>query len=146
MVACVVGRWKAKLTKACGHAGSLAGFGDDAFAKEKWFMELFGVEGIYSPEEPIASKKGALVTNIAHIPDALTKVMELNHVKPDFGKTGDLSLKCWFSNNQGINIPKDLDLSVVEAMEPYNQQIEVLDKQIGSQLSRETLKDAAEHP
>ena len=96
MVACVVGRWKAKLTKACGHAGSLAGSGDDAFAKEKWFMELFGVDGIYTPEKPVFSKKGALVTNIAHIPEALTKVMELNAVKPDFNPTGDLSLKCWY--------------------------------------------------
>ena len=143
MVACVVGRWKAKLTKACGHAGSLAGSGDDAFAKEKWFMELFGVDGIYTPEKPVFSKKGALVTNIAHIPEALTKVMELNAVKPDFNPTGDLSLKCWFSNNQGINIPDDLNVSVVEAMEPYNQQIEALDRQIGAQHSRETLKDAS---
>ena len=64
-VACVVGRWKARLTKACGHAGSLAGSGDDATAKEKWYMDYFGVNGIYTPQTPIVSKKGAVVTNIA---------------------------------------------------------------------------------
>ena len=36
VVACVVGHWKAKLTRAVGHAGALAGSGDDAAAKEKW--------------------------------------------------------------------------------------------------------------
>ena len=78
IVACVVGRWKAKLSKACGHAGSLAGSGDDALAKEKWFMVYFGVDGIFTQENPIASKKGALVTNIDYIPEALTEVMKLN--------------------------------------------------------------------
>lgn len=142
-VACVVGRWKARLSKACGHAGSLAGSGDDAFAKEKWFMEYFGVDGVYTPEKPVFSKKGALVTNIAHIPDALTKVMELNGLKPDFEPRGNLDLKCWFGNNQGLSLPKELDLPVVEAISPYNEQIIALDKQVGAQFARETLKDAS---
>ena len=30
VVACVVGRWKSKLTRAVGHAGAMAGGGDDA--------------------------------------------------------------------------------------------------------------------
>ncbi len=143
IVACVVGRWKARLTKACGHAGSLAGSGDDAMAKEKWFMDYFGVEGIYTPEKPIFSKKGALVTNIAHIPEALTKVMEANGKKTDFEPKGSLSLKCWFGNNNGLKLPKELDVPVVEAISPYNEQIEALDKQVGAQLRRETLKDAS---
>jgi succinyl-CoA synthetase alpha subunit len=33
VVACIVGRWKAKLTRAVGHAGALAGGDDDAAAK-----------------------------------------------------------------------------------------------------------------
>ncbi|MCK5307845.1 MAG: CoA-binding protein, partial [Zetaproteobacteria bacterium] len=74
-VACVVGRWKAKLTKACGHAGSLAGSGDDAAAKEQWCMDYFGVDSVYTPDNPVVSKRGAVVTNISHIPEALTKVM-----------------------------------------------------------------------
>ncbi|HEY3634226.1 MAG TPA: CoA-binding protein, partial [Caldimonas sp.] len=34
VVACVVGRWKAKLTRAVGHAGAMAGGADDAASKE----------------------------------------------------------------------------------------------------------------
>ncbi|HAG50315.1 MAG TPA: CoA-binding protein, partial [Deltaproteobacteria bacterium] len=142
-IACVVGRWKAKLTKACGHAGSLAGSGDDAKAKEKWFMDYFGVKDIYTPEKPVFSKKGAVVTNIAHIPEALTKVMELNGIKPDFGAKGDLSLKCWFGNNQGLKLPKELDVPVVKAIEPYAEQIEIISKQVGAQYPRQTMKDAS---
>src|SRR6202163_2041206 len=44
VVACVVGRWKAKLTRAVGHAGAMAGGNDDAVRKEHWFMEKFGVD------------------------------------------------------------------------------------------------------
>lgn len=143
IVACVVGRWKARLTKACGHAGSLAGSGDDAYAKEKWFMDYFGVDGIYTPDKPIFSKKGALVTNIAHIPEALTRVMDANGIKPDFNPRGNLSLKCWFANNNGIDLPKDLDVPPVEAVKPYNEQIAALGTQIGAQFRRETLKDAS---
>ncbi|MBI5893067.1 MAG: CoA-binding protein, partial [Deltaproteobacteria bacterium] len=142
-VACVVGRWKAKLTKACGHAGSLAGSGDDAKAKEKWFMDYFGVKGIYTPENPVFSKKGAVVINIAHIPEALTKVMEINKIKPDFEPKGDLSLKCWFGNNQGLKLPKELDAKIVEAMPPYNEQIEIISKQVGAQYPRQSMKDAS---
>lgn len=143
VVACVVGRWKAKLTKACGHAGSLAGSGDDARAKEKWFMNYFGVNDIYTPENPVFSKKGAVVTNIAHIPEAITRVMELNSIKSDFAPVGNLSLKCWFGNNQGIKLPKELDLPIVEAIPPYNEQIEIISKQIGAQYPRQSMKDAS---
>ncbi|HBR17411.1 MAG: CoA-binding protein [Deltaproteobacteria bacterium RIFCSPLOWO2_12_FULL_43_16] len=142
-VACVVGRWKAKLTKACGHAGSLAGSGDDARAKEKWFMDYFGVKDIYTPQNPVFSKKGAVVTNIAHIPEALTKVMELNKIKPDFEPKGDLSLKCWFGNSQGLKLPKELDAPVIKAIEPYAEQIELISKQVGAQYPRQTMKDAS---
>jgi succinyl-CoA synthetase alpha subunit len=143
IIACVVGRWKAKLTKSCGHAGSLAGSGDDAMAKEGWFKEYFGVNDIYTPENPVCSKKGALVTNIAHIPEALTKVMEMNGKKPDFEPKGNLSLKCWFGSNNGAALPKELDIQQVKAIEPYSEQIEALKQQVGAQISRETLKDAS---
>ena len=143
VVACVVGRWKAKLTKACGHAGSLAGSGDNAMAKEKWFMDYFGCNDIYTPEKPVFTKKGAVVTNIAHIPEALTKVMEANGIKPDFEPTGDLSLKCWMGNDQGLKLPKELDVPVVEAMEPYNEQIEAINRQVGAQFPRQSMKDAS---
>ncbi len=143
IVACIVGRWKARLTKAVGHAGSLAGSGDDAAAKEKWFMDYFGVKDIFTPENPVFSKKGAVVTNIAHIPEAMTKVMEANGVKQDFEPKGDLSKKAWFGNNQGLKLPAELDSPVVEAVEPYNQQIEVVNKQIGTVFPRQTMKDTS---
>ncbi|MBI5598669.1 MAG: CoA-binding protein [Deltaproteobacteria bacterium] len=142
-VACVVGRWKARLTKACGHAGSLAGSGDDARAKEKWFMDYFGVDGIYTPERPVFSKKGAVVTNIAHIPEALSKVMELGGVEPDFEPKGDLSLKCWLANNAGISLPKALDVKQVLAVAPYGEQIETVLKQVGAQYPRQPMKDCS---
>src|SRR6201984_379709 len=44
VVACVVGRWKSKLTRAVGHAGAMAGSGDKAEDKERWFTEAFGGE------------------------------------------------------------------------------------------------------
>ncbi len=142
-VACVVGRWKARLTKACGHAGSLAGSGDDAKAKEGWFMDYFGVDAIYTPENPVCSKKGAVVTNIAHIPEALTRVMALNGLEPDFESHGTLSLKCWFSSDAGVEVPDDLKIEVVRAVSPYGEQIEALEKQVGAQFPRERLKDAS---
>ena len=57
VVACVVGRWKSKLTRAVGHAGAMAGGDDDAGAKERWFMEKFGVDGIFTPENPVFSAR-----------------------------------------------------------------------------------------
>ena len=91
VVACVVGRWKSKLTRAVGHAGAMAGSGDRAEDKERWFMEAFGVDGIFTPETPGRSRaKGAVVTNIAHIPAALTAVMKLNGIAPDFAPRGSL--------------------------------------------------------
>ncbi|MEK7313878.1 MAG: CoA-binding protein, partial [Deltaproteobacteria bacterium] len=136
-VACVVGRWKARLTKACGHAGSLAGSGDDAAAKEKWYMRYFGVNDIYTPEKPVFSKKGAVVTNIAHIPEALSKVMALNGIKPDFESKGNLSLKCWLASNSTISLPKELDVQQVKAASPYDEQIETLLRQVGAQYPRQ---------
>ena len=142
-VACVVGRWKAKLTKACGHAGSLAGSGDNAIAKEEWFMEAFGVDDIFTPENPVVSKKGAVVTNIAHIPEALTAVMKLNGEEPDFAPQGDLSLKCWFGNNNGVNVPKELDAQPVTATSPYDEQIDNINKFVGAQFARQPMKDTS---
>ena len=65
VVACVVGRWKSKLTRAVGHAGAMSGGGDDAASKERWFMDKFGVDALFTPERPVCSAKGAVVTNIA---------------------------------------------------------------------------------
>ncbi|MFO1048857.1 MAG: hypothetical protein U1E52_13275 [Geminicoccaceae bacterium] len=143
IVACVVGRWKAKLTRAVGHAGAMAGSGDDAATKERWFMEMFGVDELFTPRDPVCSAKGAVVTNIAHIPQALTAVMALNGIEPDFAPQGDLSLKAWFGNNQGLRLPPELDLPVTPAMPPYAAQIEQLQRQVGAVFIRQSMKDAS---
>src|ERR1700719_609009 len=114
VVACVVGRWKAKLTRAVAHAGAMAGGNDDAAGKESWFLDKFGVDGIYTPEKPIFSAKGALVTNIAHIPMALTAIMRENATRPDFATEGSLALKPWFGADQGLPLAQSLTISVVE--------------------------------
>ena len=143
VVACVVGRWKAKLTRAVGHAGAMAGGNDDAAGKERWFMDKFGVEGIFTPDKPIYSAKGALVTNIAHIPAALTAVMRENATRPDFAPEGSLALKPWFGANQDLELPAALDLPVVEAMPPYNEQIAALNEQVGALYPRQSMKDTS---
>lgn len=141
VIACVVGRWKAKLTRAVGHAGAIAGSGDGAEAKEKWFQRILRVDGIYSPENPIVSQAGAVVTNIAHIPEALTAVMKLNGIEPDFAPEGDLTLKPWFGDNQGLPLPPELDIPLVEPIQPYKDQIAELSKQVGATFPRESMKD-----
>lgn len=143
VVACIVGRWKAKLTKACGHAGAIAGAGDNAIAKEEWFMEKFGVDTIFTPENPVCTEKGAVVVNISHIPAAMTAVMAKRGAQPDFEPVGDLSLKCWFSNTQGIDLPDHLNPPIVGAMAPYNEQIAALREQVGVVFPRQAMKDAS---
>src|SRR6516164_3284153 len=123
IVACVVGRWKSKLTRAVGHAGAMAGGADDAAGKERWFMEKFGVNAIFTPEKPAFSAKGAVVTNIAHIPAALSTVMRENATRPDFAPEGSLALKAWFGADRGLDLPDVLRAPVVDAMPPYNEQI-----------------------
>jgi succinyl-CoA synthetase alpha subunit len=141
VVACVVGRWKSKLTRAVGHAGAMAGSGDRAEDKERWFMEEFGVNRIFTPDQPIVSAKGAVVTNIAHIPAALTAVMQLNRINPDFKKRGSLALKPWITNDQDLKLPNALAMPTVEAPAPYNLQIKALDSQIGAVIPRQNMKD-----
>src|SRR5688572_6766354 len=143
VVACVVGRWKSKLTRAVGHAGAMAGGGDDALAKERWFMQKFGVDTLFTPERPVCSAKGAVVTNIAHIPAALSAVMAKNGVKPDFAPEGTMELKPWFGSNMGIQLPPDIDLPVVRALPPYDAQVDALAQQVGAVFAREAMKDAS---
>lgn len=143
LIACVVGRWKAKLTRAVGHAGAMAGSGDGAQAKEEWFMRHLKVNDLFTPENPVVSQLGAVVTNIAHIPMALAEVMKLNGVQPDFPAEGDLRLKPWFGDNQGLKLPPELDLPLVEAVQPYRDQIVELSKQVGATFPRRSMKDCS---
>jgi hypothetical protein len=143
VVACVVGRWKSKLTRAVGHAGALAGGDDDASGKERWFMNKFSVDGVFTPENPVFSAYGAVVINIAHIPAALTAVMRENGARPDFALEGSLALKPWFGSDQGLVLPPELAIPVVEAIPPYNEQISQLETQIGTVFPRQSMKDAS---
>jgi succinyl-CoA synthetase alpha subunit len=141
IVACVVGRWKSKLTRAVGHAGAMAGSGDRAEDKERWLRDALGVEEIFTAERPIASKRGAVVVNIADIPAALTAVMALNGIERDFPRRGSLALKPWMANDQGIAFPAELALPTVPALPPYDAQIEALGRQIGAVVPRQAMKD-----
>jgi succinyl-CoA synthetase alpha subunit len=143
VVACVVGRWKSRLTRAVGHAGAMAGGEDDALAKEGWFKEKFGVPGLFTPQEPICSAKGAVVTNIAHISAALTAVMRQNGTGPDFPAEGTTELKAWFRSNVGLKMPGDIDIPLSTAVTPYGQQIAALSRQIGALFPRQAMKDAS---
>ncbi len=143
VVACVVGRWKSQLTRAVGHAGAMAGGADDAASKEQWFLDKFGVDSVYTPDNPVVSAKGALVTNIAHIPAALTAVMRENACRPDFAAEGSLALKCWFHSSKGLALPSSLQVPVIEAAAPYNEQIAAQNRQVGAVSPRQTMKDAS---
>lgn len=143
VVACVVGRWKRRLTRAVGHAGAMAGGDDDALAKERWFQDKFGVDGIFTPEAPRFSARGALVTNIAHIPAALMAVMRANATLPDFEPEGDLALKPWFGSDAGLALPPPLALPVVEAIAPFGAQVAQVNRQVGCSVARQPMKDAS---
>jgi hypothetical protein len=84
-----------------------------------------------------------VVTNIAHIPLALAAVMRENATRPDFAPEGTTELKPWFGANLGIALPPEIDIPVVEAVAPYNEQIAKLSKQIGAVLPRQNMKDAS---
>jgi succinyl-CoA synthetase alpha subunit len=141
IVACVVGRWKSKLTRAVGHAGAMAGAGDSAEDKERWFIETFGVNDVYTPETPHVSARGAVVTNIAHIPAAVTAVMRLNGIQSDFKASGSLALKPWIANDQRLKLPKAIALPVVVAPAPYDDQIKAVGARIGAVIPRQSMKD-----
>src|SRR5260370_31024082 len=124
----------------------MAGSGDKAEDKERWFMESFGVDRIFTPDHPAVSAKGAVVTNIAHIPLALTAVMKLNNVGPGFAPRGSLSLKPWIANDQGITFPAHLPLPTVEALPPYSKQIKALPRHVGAVLPRPNPNDNSPAP
>ena len=141
VVACVVGRWKSRLTRPVGHAGAMAGGGDTAECKERWFMEAFGVDGLFTPETPVVSARGAVVANIAHIPAALTAVMQLNGASPDFAPRGDLSLKAWMADDRGLRLPPELALAPCLPPPPYDEQLAALSEQMGAVVRRQVMRD-----
>lgn len=139
IVVCVTGRWKKNITRSCGHAGALAGGGDDALAKEEWFDNYFGVD-CFDPENPKVSKLGVRVASIQDFPKAMKAVYDKISEEQDFASTGDLSLKLWMSDNF-FPVPKDLDLPVVTALPPYDKQIKEINKHVGATYLRQNMAD-----
>jgi len=143
MVVCVTGRWKSNLSRACGHAGALAGSGDDAASKEAWFDAYFGVPA-FDPEQPRrVSKRGVRVASIQHIPLAMKAVYEVTGMSCDFEPSGSLGLKPWFINNFGRTLPLSLRLDVHTAPEPYAARIEEVNRALGATLIRQNMRNAS---
>ncbi len=137
IIACVTGRWKKNITRACGHAGAMSGSGDDAESKERWFDEYFGVD-VFDPKTRKVSKRGVRVPSIQYIPDAVKAVYEKIDEKPDFPSTGDLSLKLWLGDTL-VKLPPELELPIVKAPAPYDQQIIEVNKQVGAHYLRQNM-------
>ncbi len=139
IIACVTGRWKKDINRACGHAGAIAGSGDDAIAKERLFDEYFGLD-VFDPKNPVVSKRGIRVSSIQHIPEAMKAVFDKIDEVPDFPAQGDLSLKPWMGDTH-VKLPAELDIPLVEAMHPYNEQIKEITKQVGAHYLRQNMSD-----
>ncbi len=143
MIVCVTGRWKSQLTRAVGHAGALAGDGDDAESKEKWFDGYFRMQA-FNPEKPEkVSKKGIRVSSIQHIPMAVKAVFEKLGLDYDFEPIGDLSLKPWMGKDFKHKLPVSLRLPVVEAMSPYNNEIKKFNRELGASYLRRRMRNAS---
>jgi succinyl-CoA synthetase alpha subunit/citrate synthase len=139
IIACVTGRWKKDLMRSCGHAGAMAGSGDDAETKSRWFDEYFGVP-VFDPSNPKVSKKGVRVNTIQHIPEAMKAVFKKLGEKPDFKDCGDLSLKLWISDGF-VQLPPRLNIPVVRAMLPYDERIKEINKQVGVRYLRQNMRN-----
>ncbi len=143
MIVCVTGRWKSQLTRAVGHAGALAGDGDDAESKEKWFDGYFRMQA-FDPEKPEkVSKKGIRVSSIQHIPMAVKAVFEKLGLDYDFEPIGDLSLKPWMGKDFKHKLPVSLRLPIVEAMSPYNNEIKKFNRELGASYLRRRMRNAS---
>jgi len=141
MVVCVTGRWKTGLGRSCGHAGALAGGGDNAEAKERWFDEYFGVPQ-FDPENPVVSDRGVRVASIQQVPVAMRAVYAHLGLEPDFVHEGDLSLKPWLGD--GIcQLPPELGLPMAQPPEPYAGRLKAVSRQVGAQHLRRGMRNAS---
>ncbi|MBN2490632.1 MAG: CoA-binding protein [Planctomycetes bacterium] len=141
IVVCVTGRWKKDLLKACGHAGALAGSGDDALSKERWFDEYFGTP-VFDPEHPVVSKRGVRIPSIQAFPTAMKAVFQAIDEKPDFAAEGDLSLKLWLRDTL-LPLPEALEIPLVTPLKPYDEQLALFNKQVGAQFLRQNMRNTS---
>jgi succinyl-CoA synthetase alpha subunit/citrate synthase len=139
IVCCVTGRWRKEVSRTCGHAGALAGSGEDAESKERWFDDYFGVP-VLDPEKPVVSRRGVRVSSIQFIPDALRAVFEKMGEAPDFEPKGDLSLKPWLAD-AAVALPPDLAIPTVRALAPYDGQIAAIAREVGAHYLRQPMAD-----
>jgi succinyl-CoA synthetase alpha subunit len=141
IVVCVTGRWKKGIARSCGHAGALAGSGDDAECKERWFDEFFGVP-VFDPADPRVSKRGVRVASIQHIPAAMRAVFEAIDETEDFPPDGDLSLKPWVRDTR-VALPPELDVPLVTPLAPYDEQFRAIDRLVGAQPLRRSMRNSS---
>ncbi len=139
IVCCVTGRWKKEVTRTCGHAGALAGQGEDAESKERWFDDYFGVP-VFDPKTKIIGRRGVRVSSIQYVPDAMRAVFEKMGEPADFESTGDLSLKPWLADRL-LPLPPDLAIETVRALSPYDAQITAITKEVGAHYLRQNMAD-----
>ncbi len=139
IVCCVTGRWRKEVSRTCGHAGALAGNGEDAESKERWFDDYFGVP-VFDPETRVVSRRGARVSSIQFVPDAVRAAFEKMGEAPDFEAAGDLSLKPWLADAT-LPLPPELAIPVVRALPPYDRQITAITKEIGAHYLRQNMAD-----
>lgn len=143
IVVCVTGRWKSNLTRVCGHAGALAGEGDDAISKEKIFDNYFGVP-CFDPDQPHnVSERGVRVSSIQHIPQAMKAIYDKLGVETDFKPIGDLGLKTWFGNDFDLHLPLGLKYPIEKAREPYAGEIAAANKQLGNSYLKQNMRNAS---
>ena len=121
VVACVVGRWKAKLTRAVGHAGAIAGSGDDARGQGKM------VHGQVRRERHLHARKSRRARRRARwsptsptFPLALTAVMKLNGIEPDFAARRRPDTQALVRRQPGPAAAAELDIPLVEPIAPYD--------------------------
>lgn len=141
IVVCVTGRWKKDIVRACGHAGAMAGGGDDAESKENWFDEYFETS-VFDSEKPKVTKKGIRILSIQQFPEAMKMIFKKIGEPQDFKSTGDLSLKLWIGDSIQP-VPEALDLKVTRAIPPYDHQIAEINKQVGAQYMRQNMRNTS---
>ncbi len=139
IVVCVTGRWKKDIGRSCGHAGALAGSGDDALSKEKWFDDYFGMP-CFDPDNPKVSKRGVRVASIQTVPAAMKAVFEAIGEQPDFEPRGDLHLKPWLGDNL-LPLPESLDMPLVSPPHPYEETLTKINRQVGAKFLRRNMRN-----
>jgi len=139
MVVCVTGRWKKDIARSCGHAGALAGSGDDALSKEAWFDDYFGVP-CFDPDHPQSSRRGVRVTTIQAVPAAMKAAFAAIGEEPDFAPRGDLDLKPWLGDNV-LPLPAKLDLPLVTPLAPHDETLGKINRNVGAQFLRRSMRN-----